>query len=287
VGKIKFHDYKITENLQKKFLLYLPLLILINCTVRKSPSTAAYDEEEQCGTVVFDNQGNQFNINNNEIHKMNKAGDTLFVYSSNLYGNIAKLDVSNPMRPLIYYAESQKVIVTDNTLSKQQLQIINLDEIDLYQTITIANSSFDNGIWIYDQSNFQLIKINTFLKKTLETGNLSQILAKDNFSPIKMQEANGLLYLECKNNGILVFDMYGTFYKNLGLTNILHWNVANDLLFFITDSEISSFNIKTKEISILAPRKTLEDLEIIHISSLGVSVCENFSIQTIYFSELK
>jgi WD40 repeat protein len=276
-----------TENLQKKFLIYLPLLILINCTVRKSPSTAAYDEEEQCGTVVFDNQGNQFNINNNEIHKMSKAGDTLFVYSSNLYGNIAKLDVSNPMRPLIYYAESQKVIVTDNTLSKQQLQIINLDEIDLYQTITIANSSFDNGIWIYDQSNFQLIKINTFLKKTLETGNLSQILAKDNFSPIKMQEANGLLYLECKNNGILVFDMYGTFYKNLGLTNILHWNIANDLLFFITDSEISTLNIKTKEISILAPRKNLEDLEIIHISSLGVSVCENFSIQTIPFSELK
>lgn len=276
-----------TENLQKKFLIYLPLLILINCTVRKSPSEAAYDEEEQCGTVVFDNQGNQFNINNNEIHKMSKAGDTLFVYSSNLYGNIAKLDVSNPMRPLIYYAESQKVIVTDNTLSKQQLQIINLDEIDLYQTITIANSSFDNGIWIYDQSNFQLIKINTFLKKTLETGNLSQILAKDNFSPIKMQEANGLLYLECKNNGILVFDMYGTFYKNLGLTNILHWNIANDLLFFITDSEISTLNIKTKEISILAPRKNLEDLEIIHISSLGVSVCENFSIQTISFSELK
>jgi WD40 repeat protein len=276
-----------TENLQKKFLIYLPLLILINCTVRKSPSEAAYDEEEQCGTVVFDNQGNQFNINNNEIHKMSKAGDTLFVYSSNLYGNIAKLDVSNPMRPLIYYAESQKVIVTDNTLSKQQLQIINLDEIDLYQTITIANSSFDNGIWIYDQSNFQLIKINTFLKKTLETGNLSQILSKDNFSPIKMQEANGLLYLECKNNGILVFDMYGTFYKNLGLTNILHWNIANDLLFFITDSEISTLNIKTKEISILAPRKNLEDLEIIHISSLGVSVCENFSIQTISFSELK
>ncbi|MFT5600457.1 MAG: hypothetical protein ACI9N1_000692 [Flavobacteriales bacterium] len=276
-----------TENLQKKFLIYLPLLILINCTVRKSPSEAAYDEEEQCGTVVFDNQGNQFNINNNEIHKMSKAGDTLFVYSSNLYGNIAKLDVSNPMRPLIYYAESQKVIVTDNTLSKQQLQIINLDEIDLYQTITIANSSFDNGIWIYDQSNFQLIKINTILKKTLETGNLSQILSKDNFSPIKMQEANGLLYLECKNNGILVFDMYGTFYKNLGLTNILHWNIANDLLFFITDSEISTLNIKTKEISILAPRKNLEDLEIIHISSLGVSVCENFSIQTISFSELK
>ncbi|MFT7155605.1 MAG: hypothetical protein ACI8Q1_000607 [Parvicella sp.] len=276
-----------TENLQKKFLIYLPLLILINCTVRKSPSIATYDQEEQCGTVVFDNQGNQFNINNNEIHKMSKSGDTLFVYSSNLYGNIAKLDVSNPMRPLIYYAESQKVIVTDNTLSKQQLQIINLDEIDLYQTITIANSSFDNGIWIYDQSNFQLIKINTFLKKTLETGNLSQILAKDNFRPIKMQEANGLLYLECKNNGILVFDMYGTFYKNLGLTNILQWNIANDLLFFITDSEISTFNIKTKEISILAPRKNLEDLEIIHISSLGVSVCENFSIQTIPFSELK
>jgi hypothetical protein len=275
------------ENLLKKFSIYLLLLISISCTLPKAVTEVESQNISECGSVIFDNQGFQYIISSNEIYKLNDLGDTLFRYSSNLYGNISKLDVSNPLRPLIYYSESQKIIITDNTLSKQQLQIINLDEIDLYQTVTIANSSFDNGIWIYDQSNFQLIKINTFLKKTLETGNLMQLLAMDNFSPTRIQEANGLLYLECVNNGILVFDMYGTFYKNLGLVNVKHWNIENDNLFFITNTEVSTMHLKTKEITIITKSEVITELEVLAISIRGITSCKNSVISTIPFSQLK
>ena len=98
-------------------------------------------------------------IDNNQIFKLNYAGDTLYVYSDKTLGNINCLDVNNTLRPILFFKENARIVVTDNTLSAQQ-NSYSLEDLDLYQAQLIATSLVDNGIWIYDQELFQLIKVN-------------------------------------------------------------------------------------------------------------------------------
>ena len=74
-----------------------------------------------------------------------------------------------------YFTRIKRFIaVLDNTLY-QQKQIISLNEIGLYQANSIANSNFDNGIWLFDVDVNEIIKINASAVVTYRSGNLAVI----------------------------------------------------------------------------------------------------------------
>ena len=50
------------------------------------------------------------------------------------------------------------ICVLDNTLSQQEKNI-DLNSLSLYQTNCIANSNFDNGIWLFDVDINEIIKV--------------------------------------------------------------------------------------------------------------------------------
>ena len=71
-------------------------------------------------------------IENNQVFKLNYAGDTLYTYSNKTLGNINYLDVNNTLRPILFFKENARIVVTDNTLSAQQ-NSYSLEDLDLYQ----------------------------------------------------------------------------------------------------------------------------------------------------------
>lgn len=225
-----------TESLQKKFLA---LMLLVS-----SFSLFAQD----CGFLGVDIQGNTYTSKQNEIIKESANNAGIFRISNKLLGNIYTIDVRNAMRPLLFYKDVQKLVITDNTLSKQNQSVISFEELGMYQITVIASSKMDNGIWLYDQELFQIVKINQHIERVIETGNLKQILALENLEPLKMIEVGGYLYLHCANNGILVFDIYGTYYKTIPLLSIDTWNISNDFLLYTSKGQAFAYHIKTIEI---------------------------------------
>lgn len=191
-----------------------------------------------------DVQGNTYKIYDQEIIKFNTASTTEFRYSNKILGNIYSIDVTSALRPLIFYRDLQKIVITDNTLSKQNQQIISLDEMDIFQAVCVASSKIDNGIWIYDQELLQIIKLDRTLNKVLETGNLQQLLSIDNLSPESMIEKSGYLYVYCPINGFLIFDIYGTYYKTIPIYNVFTWNVIEDKILYVKDGESFIYNMK-------------------------------------------
>ncbi len=224
------------ESLQKKFLALM--LIVINV------SFFAQD----CGFLAIDIQGNTYSTKNNEIIKESANNAGTFRISNKLLGDIFSIDVRNPMRPLLFYKDVQKLVITDNTLSKQNQSVISFEELGMYQITAVASSKMDNGIWLYDQELFQIVKINQHIDRIIETGNLKQILGLENLEPLKMIEVGGYLYLHCANNGILVFDIYGTYFKTIPLLNIDTWNISNNFLLYTSKGQAFAYHIKTLEI---------------------------------------
>jgi hypothetical protein len=203
---------------------------------------------QNCHFISTDIQGNQYFLDKNELTKVSENNAGTFAFSNKTLGTLTQIEVNNAMRPLLFYGDVQKLVITDNTLSKQNQNIISFEEIGMYQITCIASSRMDNGIWLYDQELFQIVKIDQHLNRTIETGNLKQLLALENLEPIKMMEMNGFLYVHCANNGLLVFDIYGTYYKTIPLLSIDTWNIMNDQLLYTSEGKAYSYDIKTLEI---------------------------------------
>ena len=138
--------------------------------------------------IVVDKMGYMYAVESDRIIKYNPQGDSMFYYSNKLLGEIDQLEVSLALRPLIFYKNSNQIIITDNTLSAQINQTIPLEQLDWQQVTRIASSFNDNKIWLFDQSNFELLLVSRQLNIEQRSGNLLQIINLDSIEIKQIKE---------------------------------------------------------------------------------------------------
>lgn len=189
-----------------------------------------------------DNFNNTYLINGEEISKYNNAGKLFLKFSSKRYGNITSVDATNALKILLYYKDFQQLIFLDSQLS-QNGDAISLENLGYEQTDLVC-SSFNNSFWIYNKQNNELLRFNENSEVIAKTGNLKQILETD-IKPNFMIEHNSYLYLNCPNNGVYVFDMYGTFNKIISIKNLAAFQVSNGILYFFNKKNFCSYDAKT------------------------------------------
>jgi hypothetical protein len=231
------------------FLLVSISIITISCVGTKT-SVPQNVKDKQVATTNYhkvDPQGSVYQVKNETVYKYDSHGNVLFTYSDKSLGNINTIDVSNPLRPLFFYKDLQLLVITDNTLSVHNRQFISFDELGLYQVQMVASSRMDNGVWLYDQGTFQLKKMSQNWEVLYQSGNLEQLLGKKAISPQMMIENNGYLYLVCSNNGILIFDMYGAYFKSIPLLDVDFFFPAEQFIYLVQGDKISGYHLKTHE----------------------------------------
>jgi hypothetical protein len=218
-------------------------------TIKSSQPSSENTKSNTSGLIhhAVDLQGSLYQVKNETIYKYDNQGNLLFTYSDKSLGNINTLDVSNPLRPLLFYKDLQLLVITDNTLSVHNRQTISFDDLGFYQVQMVASSRMDNGIWLYDQGTFQLKKMTQNWEIMYQSGNLEQLLGKKAISPQTMIESNGFLYLVCKNNGILIFDMYGAYFKTIPLLDVSFIFPAEHVLYVVQDNQIGAYHLKAHE----------------------------------------
>ncbi len=233
-----------------------------------------------------DLQGNTYSISDQEIVKITAATDEEFRYSNKLLGNIDQLDLTNPLRPLVFYKDVQKLVITDNTLSKQNQQIISFEELGMFQIQCVATSKIDNGIWVYDQELLQIVKLDRTLDRVIETGNLLQLLNLAEFTPERMVEKSGYLYVYCPNNGFLIFDMYGTFYKQIPISDIAVWNIVENQILYVKEHEAYVYHLKdfvSEPLKTTYPKSNkilwIDETSIYHLGKKGVEKTQLISLE--------
>ncbi|MEL6720508.1 MAG: hypothetical protein AAFP82_17510, partial [Bacteroidota bacterium] len=106
----------------------------------------------------------------NRLLKIDAKGEQQFEYSNSLLGDITLVDVTDPLNIAIYYADYQTLVLLDRNLT--ELQIISLFELGFGQVTAIGISNNQN-IWLYDENDFKLKRINRQGKVVLESGDLS------------------------------------------------------------------------------------------------------------------
>ena len=221
-----------------------------------------------------DNLGNSYLVVGNELLKYDPTGKIFSKYSNKYLGEISFVDASNPLNILLFYKDFSKALFLDNMLAEKG-KPIKLQDYQLEQA-TLVSSSHNNGIWVYDQASFQLICLDQQLKIVQQTGNLPQILGI-NLRPNFFIEYNNWLYLNNPETGILVFDIYGTYYKTIPIKSLQSFQVIDNTIFYYKDNEFRSYHMKTLEESKINQPESLP---------LNVRIEKNrlFILQEEYFS---
>jgi hypothetical protein len=227
-----------------KFLLITNLLISITYSLNSQISltkTRDFNSEKPFDFVEIDNQGYLYLVHDDQIVKLNEFGEELYRYSNKSLGEIEGLDVSNSLRPIIFYKDQALIVLLDNTLSQQE-DIINLSSLSLDQTNCISNSNFDNGIWFYDIALNEIIKLNSNSQFQFKSGNLSAILSNINLPIVSLEENNGNLYAQTSSE-ILVFDQYGSLLHNLNISTNSKPIFKKNSILFIEDNLLNVFDM--------------------------------------------
>lgn len=194
--------------------------------------------------VAMDNLDNLYLVSSTgQIKKLNSAGDSVGVYNQlKNYGKLYSIDVSNPLRLLLFYKEFSTVVILDRFLANQST--LDLKRFNILNPSAIG-MSYDNNIWVYDDYDNKLKKIDEQGNKLLETPDFRTIF-NESVSPQKIINDNGLVYLADTANGIFVFDNYGSFKKKIPLKSFQTFAVANNYIISTNNEFIGVFNSKTQ-----------------------------------------
>lgn len=226
-----------------KKLLFIFLFTTTTCFAQNKFTSIATIHIE-ADFFTSDNQGNVYVVKSDELSKYNKSGKLLYKYSDKKLGNISFVDASNMLRLLVFYKNFLQIVFLDNTLTLNG-QVLNLDKIGSQQAQVVC-SSHNSGIWLYDQQNFELLRLDQNFEKLQQTGNLN-LLLNTSLQPDYLLEYDNKVYLNNHSSGILMFDIYGTYYKTIPIKNVKNFQPITDWVYFISDSTVKAYNTKTTE----------------------------------------
>ncbi|RMG82090.1 MAG: hypothetical protein D6707_03580 [Bacteroidetes bacterium] len=186
-------------------------------------------------------------VQGDKLIKFNFDGQQQFVYSNKGFGKIFSVDATNPLKILVFFQESGACVFLDNTLTENSEPFYLYDYCCDLPLLSAASQL--NGIWVYENINFELMRYDTNWKELATTGNLYQLLKKE-ITPKKIIERNGKVYLLTENS-IEIFDVFGTYLKTLPVNNVSDFDIEGESMVYIQKDKVVLLNLKTLDETVL------------------------------------
>ena len=132
-------------------LLFIPFLGFGQSNVIKAKliQTIEVQADEFIG---YDNFDSFYYTLNNVLCK--KTKDNFYQYQNLQYGKITKVDLVNPLRILVFYAEFNSAVLLDNQFN--EIQSISFSQLETPTIVSAIGLSGQNKLWIYNTTDQQI-----------------------------------------------------------------------------------------------------------------------------------
>ncbi len=208
-----------------------------------------------------DHLDNIYLVQNDQLLKYDDKGNLVKTFSNKTLGRITSIDVSNPLKILVFYKNFNRLIFLDNTLSIKG-DIVQLTSLEMDQT-TLGCSSFNNGFWLYESQIQQLIRFDEGLTQSQKSGNIFQLTDKEIYPDFLIEE-NNLLFLKDSKTGIFIFDRYGGYLRMIPVKIFENIQVIKNKIYYLSDkSTLTNYDLLTlQESSIKLPIENIKSFKI-------------------------
>lgn len=177
-----------------------------------------------------------------QLKKISATGDSVAVFNDmRRFGKLMTVDVSNPLKALLYYKDFGTVVVLDRFLGKRTT--LDLRRLGMLQVKAIGQA-YDNGYWVFDEQEARLKHLN-------ESGTVIdqftdfRILFDSMPSPRYITDQNKTLYLYDELKGVYIFDYYGSFKKRIPIAGWKDFSVIQNILLGRDESHLYRYDLQT------------------------------------------
>ncbi len=184
-----------------------------------------------------------------------------FVYSDLHLGEISSVDIINPLKLVVFYEDTNTVVVLDNKLN--EIERINFNNLPDFINISTATNAGNNSLWIFNVDTQQLELYNYRENKK---ATVSQPFAG---KPIS-QASNFNYCAVLTEKKLLIFNSYGSLISEkdgTGFTKIILQDksiigVNKNELFLFPDTSENSFEGSFKPLNLPIFENTVKDLQL-------------------------
>lgn len=201
-----------------------------------------YEIEKPHHLIWTDNLQNLYIIDDSTIEMVAPEGEVKYQNSQLNLGRITSVDFNFSLKPMVFYQLQNTIVILDNTLSMQG-NPVRLSEHNL-NWVSAAAKSIDNHYWLFDLQNFELIRTDNSFKRVRSSGNISQML-QQNIQPNFMVEYDSWVYVNNPETGILVFDIFGTYFKQIPILGLKHFQINERYITYFADQQLHRYDLLT------------------------------------------
>jgi hypothetical protein len=178
----------------------------------------------------------------NQLKKLNANGDSIAIFNDvKKFGQATLIDVSNPLKVLLYYRDFATIVVLDRYLNIRNT--IDLRKQNILQVRAISQT-YDNKIWVYDEIENKLKKIDEDGTLLQETPDFRQLFDPAPV-PQKIFDEEQYVYLYDSSLAVYAFDYYGALKNKILISHWHNFKVSGKYIFGSSSSSLFRYNIKT------------------------------------------
>lgn len=182
--------------------------------------------------------GNLYILEDYRLTKYNYEGERLFVYEDFSLGMITSIDVSDPLKILVFYEDFLGIVALDKTLSL----IANYSLIDMgFYSVSAVGHSRDDNFWIYDNTSFRLKKLDKNGEVFYETERFNQLF-EELGEVLQILEQENKLYVNTASGNILVFDRMGTYQQSIPLPAFSYIQIIQGKIIYYYKNQLHSYD---------------------------------------------
>lgn len=218
--------------------------------------------------------------NKGNIYKFDDSGELLLSFSPQKQGNIKNVEAWSTLNTFVFYEGLQEFSFLDRFLT-----LITTQKFDREVYARLATISSDNNLWVFDDQDYSLKKINlNYFEADILTP-LNNIVSGD-FQGKHLREYQNFVFLSDAAQGIYVFDNFGNFIKKLPFESISYFNFSKNELYFLTGSTLTFYDIysaETRFIELPTPTEKSYDFALIAENRLFMISGSSLDIYSVGF----
>jgi hypothetical protein len=204
------------------------------------------DDALKADQVFCDHLNNVYLLESNRLVKYNPNMEFYAAYDCQ-ERMITSVDVSDPLRILVYFASAGEIVFLDKQMSPIG-DPVNLDQLGYYDVPTVCSAS-RGGFWLFDSQARQIVHIDQYSEPGLTTPVVDQFSGL----PEQLKEHNSKMYLGFPGKAILVFNAMGAYQKTLPFPYRQKFVLIDNFLVFLKDRSLMAYNLNLALESLLVP----------------------------------
>ena len=160
---------------------------------------------------------------------MKKKDSKEWQYNNLQLGEITSVDILNPLKITLFYADFNTVIILDNTLN--EIKRIDFNVIGEFKNLAAATTATDRNLWIFD-TNTQQLEVFNYVQEKTPIQNLpipeKFITQKSNYNYCRILTETTLY----------TYNIYGSLLTQQEVTGVTEFSMTNTEVIFLKEKKL-------------------------------------------------